>query len=361
MIVLVLWSGAARSGGGPATDAWDGIRGDGSEAHAMVDLYLQRRIGGDGRIELRAFDPTDGPALGLARVTFAHRPRPIGFRIDAGAGDLAQAYFLDDPLAATRPELARWLGRVQQAFVSAHVPLGSGLDLDVGKFNTPIGLEDNEALTNWSYSRSLLFTWSEPSVHSGARATFTLPHDLALSLFWLNGWNTNFIGGNGMRSYAAAARWAPSKRLELVLVYAGGLERIPSQLANPALAFRNLIDFYVRWLVRERVTLALTADYGHDQALGGADFGGISAYATVEATGWLRATVRGEVLLDPTGLATGLGQTVGEATFTLELHGEVRALQLSLRGEYRHDRSTSTPFGGRASQDTLTCALIAAL
>jgi hypothetical protein len=358
VVALVLWSGAARSGGGPATDAWDGIRGDGTEAHAMLDLYLQHRLGGDGPIELRAFDPTNGPALGLARVTLAHRPRRFGFRIDAGVGDLAEAYYADDPLSTTHPDLARWLSRVQQAFVSARI--SGRVELDVGKFSTPIGLEDNEALPNWNYSRSLLFTWAEPSVHSGARATWELPRGFAVSGFWLNGWNSNFVGGNSMRSFAVAARWQPHT-VELVLVYSGGLERIPSRLADPTLSFRSLIDFYVRWRPLERLTLALTADYGHDAALGGADFGGLSAYATVAATRWLRASVRGEAFFDPTGLATGTPQTLGEATLTLELHGKLRALQLSLRVEYRHDQSTATPFAGRSSQDTLTCALIAAL
>jgi hypothetical protein len=363
--VMLLWAAAARAGGGPATDAYHGVEGGHCEAHFVVDLYLQHRFvpEGDGPVRLRAFDPVNGPAVGLLRLVLARKPKTFGWRIDLGVGDLADAYWLSDPLATTQPDVARWLSRVQQAFVSAVLPLGRGLRVDAGKFETPIGLEDNEAFTNWSYSRSLLFNFAEPSVHSGVRATYAWKRAWALSLFWLDGWNASFGGGDGMRAYAVAARFERRDRVEVVLVYAGGLERQPRRLFDPALSFRNLVDFYVRYVPARRVTLALTADYGHDQARGGVDFGGAAGYVSVEAARWLRATVRGEVFADPQGFTTGLAQTVGEATLTLDAHASLHRLRWSLRLEYRHDQSTARPFGDgasrSASQDTITAALLA--
>jgi hypothetical protein len=94
---------------------------------------------------------------------------------------------------------------------------------DVGKFGTPVGFEDNESPPNWNYSRGLLFTLAEPSYHTGVRATYPATAGLAFSVFWLNGWNTNVIDGNEMRSFAAAATLKPRDDIELVLVHAGAL------------------------------------------------------------------------------------------------------------------------------------------
>jgi hypothetical protein len=74
-----------------------------------------------------------------------------------------------DPAAPDNPRLARALSFVPQAFGTVLLPLAREVELDVGRFATPVGLEDNESLTNWNYGRSLLYTWAEPSLHTGLR------------------------------------------------------------------------------------------------------------------------------------------------------------------------------------------------
>jgi hypothetical protein len=362
--LLLLWCSAAWAGGGPAIDAYDDIGDRALDAHVLVDLYLQHDFAEppSGRVQLRSFDFTDGPAIGFLRLTLAHKPKRVGFRIDFGVGDLADGLYNDDPLATTDPEAARWLSRVEQAFLTVIVPVGSGLQIDAGKFNTPIGWEDNESLTNWNYSRSLLFTWAEPSVQSGVRVSYDFG-DWATSLFWLNGWNANFAGGNDLRSGALAVRWKKGEKLEISLVWAAGLERAPTHLADPTLTFRSLIDVSLRYNPVRRLTLVATADWGNDRAQGGIDFGGAAVYASVEATDWLRATVRAELLADPEGYATGHTQYVGEVTETVELRGKIAGAGLALRLEARQDQSSAPVFDGaggpRTSQDTVTAALLA--
>ena len=67
------------------------------------------------------------------------------------------------------PQLARAFSYFEQAFVTVMIPTARPIQLDVGRFPTPVGLEDNESITNWSYSRSLLYSWAEPSLHTGMR------------------------------------------------------------------------------------------------------------------------------------------------------------------------------------------------
>ena len=259
------------------------------DVHGLADFYFQKDLArsAPGTAEFRAFDVwTNLPSASLVRLTIAHRPGTFGFRLDAGSGDTLDAYFRSDPASLTYPTLSRWLSHVEQGFVTVVLPLGRGLSLDLGKFATPIGLEDNESLAAWNYSRSLLFTLGEPTFHAGLRLTYPIREGLGVSLFWLNGWNSNVVGGDGMRSFAGAVSWKPSPSLEAVLEYIGGLERPPTDLGSP-LALRNELSTYATYQLTPAVGLALAMDYGLDASSGGVRFWGVAGYARVRIASWL--------------------------------------------------------------------------
>jgi hypothetical protein len=111
-IALLASASYARGGGGPPTDAYEGIVGSAIDVHALADIYFAGNFGDpyDSQSELRAFDATaNEPAIGWLRVRLAHRPGRFGFRVDLGLGDTATAYFLDDPAHVQDPALSRWL------------------------------------------------------------------------------------------------------------------------------------------------------------------------------------------------------------------------------------------------------------
>jgi hypothetical protein len=236
--------------------------------------------------------------------------------------------------------------------------------VDVGRFATPVGLEDNESLANWNYGRSLLYSWAEPSLHTGLRLSCQVAKPLGLSLFWVNGWNSIIVDGSDMRTFAGAASFTPVDDLVLVLVDMAGLEHPPTDLAGP-LAFRNLVDAYVIYGPTGPASFAITADYGHDRASGGVHWWGASWYGRVQVRPWLAGALRGEILSDPSGFVTGTPQLLGEVTTTAEVRGTAGRLRLTGRLEVRRDESSAHPFDGpipasRSHQDTLTAALLAA-
>jgi len=355
---------SAHAGGGAATDAYDGIReGEPIDLHALADVYVQHAFAGEPP-RYRAFDVNTGLSLNFVRATLAHTPDPIGFRVDVGAGDTPDAYFRSDPASISNPDVARAFSYFEQAFVTATVPIGSGLSIDLGKFGTPVGFEDNESPPNWNYSRSLLFTLAEPTYHMGARATYAVDADLAFSIFWLNGWNTNVIDGNGMRSFAGAATVKPADHLELVLVYAGGLERAPTQLGNPALAYRNEFDGYVEYDPTDALKFAATADYGIEASGGGVSYWGVGGYVQYGPLPWLGGALRGEYYDDPDGFTTGTPQRLDEATATLQATTRVGDASLIGRVEFRRDQSDRAVFPVRDQlpsphQSTLTLGMMA--
>jgi hypothetical protein len=359
--------GLALAGGGAATDAYEGLGEPGAVAtHALADLYVMENFNhpASGLNQLRAFDFRDRPSIGYLRGTLAVVPRTAGFRLDVGAGNTADVFEQQDPAAAQHPSWARATSHLGQAFVTLVLPLTRPIALEVGKFATPMGLEDNESLPNWSYSRSLLYSWAEPTLHTGLRATSQLAPTLALSLFWVNGWDANVLDGSGMRTFAGAVTWKPRDEIEVAAADMIGLEHPPAQLGAP-LSLRNLLNASVVVEPWAGISFALSADVGDDRAGGGVNWWGVAWYARLALSGWAAAALRGEVLSDPDGFVTGTRQSVAALTTTAEARGRIGRLLVVGRLEYRHDQSDAPVFesatpASRTHQDTVTIALISA-
>ncbi|HEX8795030.1 MAG TPA: outer membrane beta-barrel protein [Polyangiaceae bacterium] len=369
VLAAVCLSRPALAGGGAATDAYQGIGERTIEVHGLLDVYAQhdfeQRAGGGTKF--RGFDDATGLSLGLLRVTVAHRPDVVGFRVDAGVGDLPNAFMQSDPGATEHPGYARAASYVQQAFVTVRPPPAPELAIDAGKFSTPVGLEDNESSTNWNYSRSLLFTLAEPTYHTGARATYGRREGLSLSAFWLDGWNTNLVGGDGMRSVGAAATWRSDGLVpvEAAVVYEAGLEREPAHLDNPAESFRHELDAYVSTSIRRRLEMAATLDYGRDASGGGVSWWGVAGYMRYRFAPWIAVGVRGEHFSDTDGFMTGTAQRMAGLTGTVRVEHRIGPLYMIGWLEYRRDGSDVPVFPSQATglvlhQDTLTIAFGAA-
>jgi hypothetical protein len=355
----------ALAGGGAETDPYDDVPEGRFFIGGLADLYVSGNFNhpASGLNQAREFDFTaNQPAIELVRLTLAHKPKRIGFRLDAILGDTSDAYFAADPASKQYPNASDFFSHIGQVFFSVVAPTRRYLSIEVGKFNTPVGLEDNESWSNWNYSRGLLFDFAEPTLHTGIRLTFMPTSKLGISLFWINGWNANFIG-NDLRSYAAAATWKPLESLELTLVYMGGLEHPPTRPTDPQLTFRNTLSAYLIYAPLPWLSLAAGIDYGNDRARGGVTFWGVAGYLQFHPKPWLFLAARGEYFSDPDGFTTGTAQNLAEGTANIDVQGKSGRLILTARLEYRHDFSTVNFFehgtrpASRDFQDTLTLAL----
>jgi hypothetical protein len=337
------------------------------EVHGLADVYLQHDTNRppSGVTAYRPFDlATDTPSLGLLRATVAHRPRTFGFRVDAGVGDFANEYLRSDPAATEHSGLSRALSYAEQAYATAVLPVGRGLAIDVGKFGTPVGIEDNETNETWCYSRSLLYTLAEPTFHAGGRATYAPIRELTVSALVVNGWNTNVLAGNGLRSIGVAVAWRPSPSWEVSVVDLAGPERAPTRLADPTLTFRNVFDAYATFRLSAWIAFAAAVDQGTDARDDGKTWWGVGGYVHAVALPWLSATVRAERLADPDGYMSGTAQRIAEMTATVEAIAEVGDTHVATRLEYRRDQSDARVFesdGPRplTHRDTATVAVIA--
>lgn len=289
----------------------------------------------DGDNLLRNFDTrSNAVRLGYVEVALerkASEGQAIGFRLDLGAGPTAKMVGAPEP----GPDGLKY---VQQAYVSARAPIGSGLTIDVGKFVTPAGAEVIETQDNWNYSRSLLFAWAIPYYHAGVRASYAVTDKVTATGFVLNGWN-NVEDNNGSKSVAGQLAITPVPRVSIIGTWIGGAEQTDVD------GWRNLIDAIVNVELTDKLKLQLNADMARDRGLG-PDVGwhGVSAALRAEVTpSWVIAP-RVEWFSDPQGASTGVVQDVTEATLTVQ-----RSIfqGLSARAEYRIDHSSTEFFPTR--------------
>jgi hypothetical protein len=325
----------------------------------FVDVYYSKNFQSPASQtnRLRNFDIAENQiALSLAELVVQQKSEPVGFRIDADFGTTSDAVHGITPMAPATSTLA-W---VQQAYLSAVLPIGDGLTLDAGKFVTAMGLEVIESKDNWNYSRSLLFAWAVPYYHTGVRLSYPLSSNLSASVHVVNGWNS-VTDNNAFKSLGLMLSYAPTARTALIVNAMNGVE----QPAAAIFGKRTVVDVIFTQALSENVSLALNADYGEEPTAAGlATWKGAALGARIAFDPATALALRGEVFADPVGFATGSGiphATFSEVTVTLER----RVLDaLLVRAEFRDDFA-NTPFfdkkdavGTEQSQPTFLLGLV---
>jgi hypothetical protein len=303
-----------------------------------------------GLAQVRNFD-VQHDAFSLNLVEIAIEKKPLaesrgGFRIDLDYGRQAQMVNASDPAGST-------LENVGQAYVSYLAP--NGLQLDFGKFYSPVGYEGIKTKDNWNYSRSLVYALAEPYYHAGLRANYTVNHRVAVAGFLVNGWN-NVVDNNTGKTIGGQITLKPSSALTLVETYMGG----PEQAGDNA-HWRHISDSILTCSASPAVTLAANYDYGRDTVAGHpVTWQGVATYVRYQPAAWFAITPRAEYYDDPDGTTTGVAQKIKGLTLTTEFKD---ASGVSTRIEYRRDMSDHAFFhqntsGAVRHQDTLTVSVL---
>jgi hypothetical protein len=150
-----------------------------------VDTSAQWNIGsGNANLPPYAFGGTskaDGFNLNVVKLQFEKPTDPAeiwgaGYKVDLLAGPDANTFSTQSSLATGKSDFA-----VKQAYVSLHAPLGTGLDIKMGVWDTIIGYEVFESGSNPNFTRSYGYTM-EPTTHTGVLATYTLCPALSVNV-----------------------------------------------------------------------------------------------------------------------------------------------------------------------------------
>ncbi len=301
--------------------------------------------------QLRNFDLSSNQFnLNYAELVLERPAEPLGFRLDLGFGQAA------DAVHAFEPSGIGLFRHLQQAYMSYKAPVGKGLQFDFGKFVTPLGAEVIETSGNWNYSRSLLFAYAIPYYHFGLRTTYPVSPQLTVGGQIVNGWN-NVTDNNTGKTYVGTVTWNPHKRVAITQNFITGPER---QEENRG--WRSVWDTVVLLTATDKLSLLANYDYGMDRPDGvqRAHWTGVAGGARYQVNGWFALAPRLEWFNDADGFATGLAQRVKEGTMTAEF--KIRDGLLT-RLEYRRDWSNQPYFHRSAehngrNQDTILGGLI---
>lgn len=230
-----------------------------------------------------------------------------------------------------------------RANVSYLAPIGSGLKVTAGLFNSYIGYESFYAKDNFNYTRSFLPDYT-PYFMFGFAGEYWLNERVKGVFYVINRYN--FLSyANDLPSYGTQFRWTARTDLTLTQNFYYG----PDQSNTDLRYWRFFSDSIVEWK-RDAFTVALVYDVGTERAI--PQSGGQQEFWTAGAilSQWRFAeawavAVRPELYYDPDGTMTGARQFIKGITTTLEYKLRYAWTTTRFLLEYRFNNSTG-PQGG---------------
>ena len=255
---------------------------------------------------------------------------------------------------------------LKQAYVALRAPIGNGLDLKLGTWDTIIGYEVFNSGSNPNYTRSWGYTL-EPTQHTGLLGSYQINKVVGVSAGIANTWSA----GINVRSPRSESDKSYMGAVTLTAPDSWGFAAGSTLAAGivdgfAGLAGNDVTSYYIGGTLAtpiKQLKLGASYDYvrAHDNDFGPTGYAQAAAlYASVQATEKLSFHFRGEWADLTDGYATGgkfnngAGAVGGLPAEVISLTGTIQydlwANVLS-RLEVRWDRAIAGhgPFGGSAS------------
>lgn len=232
---------------------------------------------------------------------------------------------------------------LQRANVSYLAPVGNGLTMTAGLFNSLIGYESLYAKDNASYTRSWIADYS-PYMMFGVNAKYPVNERLTVAAFVINGY-FHLSHPNDHPSYGAQWTYKITPRLTATQTIYWG----PDQ-ARTSLEFWRLYGNHILEWKGDGLTLAASYDVGTESIAGQPGsprtfvMGG-NLVAKWHVAGPWSLAVRPEFYWDRNGRWTGQEQFVKAVTSTVEYKVPYRWTTAIVRLEHRYDESTGAGGG----------------
>lgn len=361
----------------------------GATLNYYFDGYFENNFNDPtGRVnDLRAYDVLSRTfSINQADFIFAWDPdleahRRYGLRLDLQFGQATET-LQGNPSNEPRPEIYR---NIFQAYGTYIVPVGSGLDVDFGKWASSLGMEGNYTKDQINYSRSFYFYFL-PFYHAGVRAHYNVNSKLGVNYWIVNG-NNQSEPTNGYKDELFGLALQPAKSVSWTVNYYVGQEHADTVASTnctvpvqPGLCFAplspapngklHIFDSYATWNATPKLSFSAEGDYviqrewanaapGESSAPTHVDGG--AAYAQYQFSPRHSIAARTEYLSDRGGMFSNSTQALKEFTGTYRRNmGDGFSAFL----EYRRDWSnvpyfiTDNPAAPSQHQDTAGAGLV---
>jgi hypothetical protein len=321
----------------------------GTTLNFLLDGYYEYNFNHPaGRVSLlRPFDPTSNNftvnqgAVVIERAPDSTQGRRFGLRLDLMFGQATES-LSGNP--ANEPRTAPYRN-VYQAYGTYVFPVGKGLNVDFGRFASPLGFESTFAKDQINYTRSLLFA-ALPFYHTGVRAAYKIDDSTTVTWMLVNGINQT-EDFNGFKSTHFMVSKAFSKTLSWTAGYYVGRESRDANPAGPAAprldGRTHIADTYLTWSATSKLSLAGEGDYIVSRTQANSPpvhLAGGAAYAKYQVLSAFYLAGRYEYVSDRGGFLGELPQALKEGTITASYQP---ADGVQIRWELRRDFS-NRPF-----------------
>jgi hypothetical protein len=309
----------------------------------------------NGRFRNRATTPRGNEFVlnmgGISMSKDATEQSPWGTELLVHGGEDATTFGFGTNLPRVSGSQAwRHFGRANVSYLA---PVGNGLTLQGGLFNSLIGYESLYAKDNANYTRAWLSDYS-PYLMFGVNAVYPFNDRWTGAVFVINEF-FHLQNANDHFSYGAQALYTPGPSWTVKeTIYYG-----PDQ-SNTSLEFwRFFSDTLVAWK-HEHLTIAGQYQVGTQKEATAPGnprslFMGAALPMHWHISGPWSTAFRPEVYWDRDGLMTGFDQFIWAITTTAEYRLPYQGTHFLFRLEYRYDSSTG-PGGGffRGQDNTVT-------
>jgi hypothetical protein len=234
---------------------------------------------------------------------------------------------------------------IKQAYVAVRAPVGNGLDVKLGVWDTIIGYESFDAGSNPNYSRSYGYT-IEPTTHTGALLTYQLLDSLGLSLGIANTMGPVINARSGRaeshKTYMASLAFTVPEDAGFLAgstIYSGLIEGFGSAAEDQA-------NFYLGATLNTPVTgvkVGAAFDYGADLVVGAiqGDARTYAGYLSFQATEKMGIHARAEYADTDNVLGSDIFALTGTLQYDLW-----RNVLSRLEVRWDHSASGDPMFGG---------------
>jgi len=330
----------------------------GIQLHGAADVYADANFNGPadhsnwipgvGTSAKRANEAS----VNLASIELVKDPEPVGFHLWLGAGTGATVVHSGEFVGpAAGPDVWQY---VQQASVSAKVPVGRGLIIEGGIYPSHIGAEGLATQSNWTYTRGWMGELS-PYYQTGIKLSYAFDDSWSAQLHLLNGWQRIGDNNNG-KAIGTQVAWKAGPSTLTFNTFFG------PELDNDNSNWRFFGDIVWLLALSDSTQLLVSADAGLQQRpnVDAATWHAAQASVRHQFSPKWAGTIRGEYYRDSDGFITGVAQTLAEGTLTIE-YRPWDLLILKLEGRYDHstasvfNTSTMLPDGtpGKATDQVL--------
>jgi hypothetical protein len=205
---------------------------------------------------------------------------------------------------------------LEQAYLTFAIPLGSGITITAGKFDTLMGYETINPTTNALYTHSYLFSYSVPLTQTGITGAYNITDSLAVTAGITRGWNQSTSDNNGAIDFLGQVVWKPTNKLSVTVNFSEG-----PQNTGDCADYSTVPEAIISYQVADQLKVAADLVYG--TASHYAQWYGVAGYVTYTPCKYAAINFRSEFYHDghvdgfnSSGVFTGAAYTTGLPSMT---------------------------------------------